>query len=91
LSENVHVAFADDGLGQTLDLRIVRRPVARLSAKESGTGRCVENGIEKTLITLRPTICRRSLKLQLNVTNPQRISHRKAVSRQDYHKGMFKR
>jgi len=85
------VESADVGLCPTLGLRIVRRPVARLSAKESGTGRCVESGTEKTLITLRPTICRRSLKLQLDVANPQRISLRKAVSRQDYHKGMFKR
>jgi hypothetical protein len=91
LSENVHAESANVGLCQTLGLRVVRRPVARLNAKESGTGRCVESGIEKTLITLRPTICRRSLRLQLDVANPQRISCHKAVLRQDYHNGMFKR
>jgi len=65
--------------------------VAGLSAKRSGTGRCAGSGIEKMLITLRPTICRRSLKLRGDAANPQILSHHKAVSRRDYPKGMFKR
>jgi len=99
LSENGHAEFADVGLCQTIGLRIVRRPVAGLNAKGSGTGRCVKSGTGRMLIILGATICRRSLILQLGATNPQPHSHRKAVFlnyqkavlNQDYPKGMFKR
>jgi len=73
--------------------------VVTINAKGSGTGRCVKSGTEKTLIILRATIYRRSLRLQLGATNQKPLSsqkaafmyYQKAVSSQDYPKGMFKR
>ncbi|MEE8317511.1 MAG: hypothetical protein V3S13_01210 [Candidatus Omnitrophota bacterium] len=84
---------------KTLALRIVRRPVAGLDAKGSGTGRCVKSGTGRTLIILGATICKRRLILQLGVTNQKLLLSRKAafqyyqkaVLSQDYPKDMFKR
>jgi hypothetical protein len=89
----------DVGFCPIHDLKVGRRPVEILNVKESGTGKSVQNGTAKILITLSRTIYRKSWTLLLNAASCQKpasleatsVSLSKAAESQDYPASMFKR